>query len=84
MADKIQPVGVKTKAVVVAETRMRTVGNGDELVPNPVGNDWTAPWYNVDDPTSLDARSFSETFYDGRNKATFERRGSRFETCIGT
>lgn len=80
MVDEIQPVTIGAGARIAMETAIRNGdGDGDELVLLSGCQDLTAATFKVDYPTSLDERRFDGIFSDGRNKAMFDRPGSRRE-----
>lgn len=83
MADKIQPVNVGAGAGVAIEAiRRNSDDESGELVFHQLGQDWTDERYRTDYPASLDARRFSTRFFDGHNRAMFDRQGSRHDTDI--
>lgn len=80
MADEIRPVG--TADTSSAASRDGDDGVGD-LKPHSGCPSWTVVQYKSHYLGSLDARRFSATISDGRNRTMFGWRGTRPDTDLG-
>lgn len=84
MTDDIQPVYVGTGVGIATEAVKRSADDKiGAFVLHPVGQHWIVVWNETDYRAILDARCLSAMFSDKRNKAMFDRRGSRQDTDIG-